>query len=146
MDRQALEDWLLDSALAPTVEGDPLAPLYEAAKRNELVLPSCTACAQPLEFDQEVCDRCSSSERDWHTVDLRGVVHAATLMHRREPGLVHATKPYPIIDVELSSGHRMVMTTARPAASAPTIGTKVHIGFRRLGDVLIPAIESLEDE
>ncbi|MGH3644604.1 MAG: Zn-ribbon domain-containing OB-fold protein, partial [Mycobacterium sp.] len=74
------------------------------------------------------------------------VVHAATLMHRREPGLVHATKPYPIIDVELSSGHRMVMTTVRPADTAPTIGTKVHIGFRRLGDVLIPAIESLEDE
>ncbi|MGH3637462.1 MAG: Zn-ribbon domain-containing OB-fold protein, partial [Mycobacterium sp.] len=70
MDRQALEDWLLDPALAPTVEGDPLAPLYEAAKRNELVLPFCTACAQPLEFDQEVCDRCSGSEHDWHTVDL----------------------------------------------------------------------------
>jgi uncharacterized OB-fold protein len=142
----AVEDWLLDSALAPAVDGDPLAPLYRAAERGELALPFCTACAQPLEFDQEVCDQCSGAERDWRTVDLRGVVHAATLMHRREPGLVHAQSPYPIVDVELTSGHRMVMTTVHPADTAPAIGTKVHIGFRRLGDVLIPAIESLEDE
>jgi uncharacterized OB-fold protein len=146
MTATALDDWLLDPALAPTTENDPLAPLYEASSRNELALPFCTACAQPLEFDQEVCDRCSGSECSWRTVDLRGVVHAATLMHRREPGLVHAQSPYPIVDVELTSGHRMVMTTAHPADTTPPIGRGVRIGFRPLGGVLIPAIESLEDE
>ena len=54
--------------------------------------------------------------------------------------------PYPIIDVELSSGHRMVMTTVQPANTAPPIGTGVRIGFRRLGDVAIPAIDILEDQ
>jgi uncharacterized OB-fold protein len=142
----ALEDWLLDPALAPAVDGDPLTPLYEAATRSELALPFCTACTQPLEFDQEVCDGCSGFERDWRTVELEGVVHAATLMHRREPGLVHAQSPYPIVDVELTSGHRMIMTTVHPADTTPPIGTKVRIGFRHLGGVLIPAIDSLEDE
>jgi uncharacterized OB-fold protein len=146
MTATALDDWLLDPVVAPTVDGDPLAPLYEAATRHELALPFCTGCAQPLEFDQEVCDRCSGSERDWRTVDLQGVVHAATLMHRREPGLVHAPSPYPIVDVELTSGHRMVMTTVRPADTAPPIGASVRIGFRHLGGVLIPAIDSSEDE
>jgi hypothetical protein len=37
------------------------------------------------------------------------------------------------------------MTTAHPADTAPQIGAKVRIGFRRLGDVSIPAIENLED-
>ena len=146
MTATAVEDWLLDSALAPAADDDTLAPLYRAAMRNELALPFCAACALPLELDQEVCDNCGDAERDWRTVDPRGVVHAATLMHRREPGLVHAVAPYPIVDVELASGHRMLMTTVQPADTAPLIGTAVRIGFRRLGDVAIPAIDIQEDE
>ena len=146
MTATAVEDWLLDAALAPAADDGTLAPLYGAALRNELALPFCAACALPLELDQQVCDGCGDAEREWRTVDLRGVVHAATLMHRREPGLVHAAPPYPIVDVELTSGHRMVMTTVRPADTAPLIGTAVRIGFRRLGEVAIPAIDILEDE
>jgi uncharacterized OB-fold protein len=146
MTATAVEDWLLDSALAPTADDDLLAPLYRAASRSELALPFCAACALPLELDQEVCDGCEHSERDWRTVDPRGTVHTATLMHRREPGLVHGKVPYAIVDVELSSGHRLVMTTVQPAGTAPAIGTAVRIGFRHLGDVAIPAIDILEDE
>jgi uncharacterized OB-fold protein len=146
MTATAVEDWLLDSALAPTADDDLLAPLYWAAARNELAMPFCAACALPLELDQEVCDGCGHSERDWRTVDPRGTVHTATLMHRREPGLVHGMVPYPIVDVELSSGHRMVMTTVQPADTAPPIGAAVRIGFRHLGDVAIPAIDILEDQ
>jgi uncharacterized OB-fold protein len=142
---QTLEDWLLDSALAPEPEHDALAPLYLATSRSELALPFCAACAQPLELDQEVCDHCGDAEQDWRTVELRGTVHAVTLMHRREPGLVHAAAPYPIVDVELSSGHRLVMTTAQPADNPPAIGGEVRIGFRRLGDVAIPAIQNMID-
>ena len=146
MTATTLEDWLLDAALAPETEHDALAPLYRATSRDELALPFCAACEQPLELDQEVCDACGGPERDWRTVELRGLVHAATLMHRREPGLVHAQAPYPIVDVELESGHRVMMTTVRPANDLPAIGTHVRIGFRRLGDVAIPAIEPLEDQ
>ena len=146
MTATTLEDWLLNSALAPEPDHDALRPLYQAATRGELALPFCAACAQPLELDQEVCDACGGTEHDWRTVDLRGTVHAATLMHRREPGLVRAQAPYPIVDVELESGHRILMTTAQPADAAPEIGAKVRIGFRRLGDVAIPAIDNLEDQ
>ncbi len=146
MTATAVEDWLLDSALAPAADDDTLAPLYRAASRKELALPFCAACALPLELDQEVCDGCGVTERDWRTVNLSGVVHTATLMYRREPGLVHAAAPYPIVDVELASGHRMVMTTVQPTSTAPPIGTAVRIGFRRLGDVVLPAIDTLEDQ
>jgi uncharacterized OB-fold protein len=146
MTATAVDDWLLDSALAPTADDDVLAPLYRAAAHNELAMPFCAACAQPLELDQEVCDSCGHSERSWRTVDPSGTVHTATLMHRREPGLVLGMAPYPIVDVELSSGHRLVMTTVQPATTAPTIGTTVHITFRHLGDVAIPAIDTLEDQ
>lgn len=140
------QDWLLDNTLAPTVDGDSLAPLYEAARRGELALPFCAGCAQPLELDQEICDGCGVSETHWRAVELHGTVHAATLMHRREPGLVRVQSPYPIVDTELDSGHRLVMTTVQPTDIAPRIGTTVSIGFRHLGDVAIPAIDTLEDQ
>ncbi|MDV6976955.1 Zn-ribbon domain-containing OB-fold protein [Mycobacterium intracellulare] len=146
MTATAVEDWLLDSALAPAADDDMLAPLYRAAARNELALPFCAACALPLELDQEVCDQCGNAEQDWRTVDPRGTVHATTLMHRREGGLVRSVAPYPIVDVELTSGHRIVMTTVQPADTAPPIGTAVRIGFRHLGDIAIPAIDILEDQ
>jgi uncharacterized protein len=143
---QATKDWLLEPSLAPVTAGDPLAPLYEAAAVDELALPFCPVCEQPLELEQEVCDYCGSAGSLWRAVELRGTVHTATLMHRRETGLVRAQRPYPIVDVELNSGHRLLMTTVRPADTAPAIGAPVHIGFRRLGDVAIPAIDNLEDE
>jgi len=142
----AIADWLLDSTLAPAVDGDSLAPLYEAATRGELALPFCAGCAQPLELDQEICDTCGSSEQDWRTVELRGIVHSATLMHRREPGLVRTENPYPIVDVELTSGHRLVLTTVHPTNTTPAIGTTLTIGFRHLANVAIPAIDTLEDQ
>ncbi|GFG98956.1 Zn-ribbon domain-containing OB-fold protein [Mycobacterium timonense] len=146
MTATAVEDWLLDRALAPAADDDMLAPLYRAAALNELALPFCAACALPLELDQEVCDQCGNAEQDWRTVDPRGTVHATTLMHRREAGLVRSVAPYPIVDVELTSGHRIVMTTVQPADTAPPIGTAVRIGFRHLGDIAIPAIDILEDQ
>jgi uncharacterized OB-fold protein len=142
---RAVDDWLLDPSLAPVTEGDRLAPLYDAASCGELALPFCAACAQPLDLEQGICDDCGSAECDWRTVELHGTVHAATLMHRHEPGLVRAQRPYPIVDVELSSGHRLVMTTALPTEATPHIGSTVHIAFRRLGDVSIPAINTMED-
>ena len=84
MTATTLADWLLDATLAPEPEHDSLALLYQATSRNELALPFCR-CAQPLELDQEVCDHCGGTEHDWRTVELSGTVHAATLMHRREP-------------------------------------------------------------
>ncbi|BBX27021.1 Zn-ribbon domain-containing OB-fold protein [Mycolicibacterium alvei] len=143
---QARVDWLLDGTLAPAVGGDSLAPLYEAANRGELALPFCAACAQPVELGQEICDNCGASEQNWRAVELLGSVHSATLMHRREPGLVRAQHPYPIVDVEMNSGHRLVLTTVHPADTAPAIGTAVTIDFRHLGNVAIPAIDTLEDK
>jgi uncharacterized OB-fold protein len=141
----ATMDWLLETALAPDADDEVIRPLYEAAARCELMLPCCAECDLPLELEQQVCDRCGCQQRHWVPVEPIGVVHSSTLMHRREAGLVRAEHPYPIVDVELTSGHRIVMTTAAPCHSAPPIGAAVRIGYRRLGHVAIPAIDTWED-
>ncbi|RHW28577.1 OB-fold domain-containing protein [Nocardioides immobilis] len=134
-------DWLLSDTLAPQVEGDPLAPLYAGSDRGELVLPFCAACALPLDLDQQVCDGCGAAEITWRAVEPTGTVHSMTVMHRREPGLVVAAEPYPILDVELASGHRLIMTTRTHPSSLPRIGDPVAVAFRNLGGVAIPSAD-----
>ena len=134
-------DWLVAPELAPDAADPVLAPLYEAAERGQLALPFCVRCGTPLELEQPVCDSCDSPERHWREVPRAGTVHAATLVHRREPGLIVAGAPYPVIDVELASGHRVVLTTAGPCGHAPGIGTPVEIAFRVVGAVAVPAVQ-----
>ncbi|BBZ70513.1 OB-fold domain-containing protein [Mycobacterium paraseoulense] len=134
-------DWLLAESLAPHVQGDPLQPLYDFAARGVLAMPFCAHCDLALELEQQRCDGCGALEMLWRQVEPVGEVHAATMMHRRERGLVVAEQPYPIVDVELVSSHRIVVTTVTPCPAAPPIGARVFLGFRRLGAATIPAIE-----
>jgi uncharacterized OB-fold protein len=134
------QDWLLDAALAPDIDDAALGPLYEAAGRGELALPFCSACELALDLEQCLCDACGSDLVVWRPVETRGVVHCATLVHRREPGLVRADGPYPVVDVEFISGHRLILTTVRPSRTTPEIGSPVQIGFRSLGGRTLPAV------
>ena len=133
-------DWLVAPELAPDPADPDLAPLYAAAARHVLVMPFCGRCGLPLELEQSVCDACQAAEREWREVPGTGRVHAATLVHRREPGLIVADAPYPVIDVELTSGHRLVLTTAQASTRAPAIGAPVEIGFRIVGAIAVPAV------
>ncbi|CAN5421343.1 hypothetical protein BH09ACT8_BH09ACT8_34280 [soil metagenome] len=134
------QDWLLDASLSPDADDAALRPLYEAAGRGELALPFCSACGLPLDLEQCLCDACGSDQPAWRAVEPRGIVHCATLVHRREPGLVRADAPYPVIDVELIGGHRLILTTVLPTSTTPAIGSPVEIGFRNLGGRALPAV------
>ena len=141
-------DWLVAPELAPDTADPVMAPMYAAAARGALALPFCAACGTPLELEQYVCDTCGARAeigtpgREWRDVPLAGTVHTATLVHRREPGLIVTTGPYPVIDVELTSGHRLVLTTATPSAQAPEIAAPVEIAFRVVGAVTLPAVRA----
>jgi uncharacterized OB-fold protein len=130
-------DWLVVDELAPSTQG-ALAPLYVAAGAGNLVMPFCSKCGQPLELEQGVCDACGAGAA-WRPVEPAGVVHAVTTVHRKEPTLIRADAPYHIVDVELRSGHRVVMTTHRAVAEPPAIGDAVVIRFRTVGGVSVPA-------
>jgi uncharacterized protein len=141
----ATTDWLVDDSLAPTIEGE-LAPLYAGAQRGELCLPFCGSCVDlALELDQTACDRCGSANMVWCPVPLMGVVHSQTTVHRLEPGLIRTSRPYEILDIELPSTHRLLMTTTASTDAPHRIGDTVRIGFRRVGNVSIPAVVTSEN-
>jgi uncharacterized OB-fold protein len=134
-------DWLLTVDLAPSTD-DALAPLYAAAAKGMLSLPHCAGCSLALELEQRVCDGCGRTEVEWRGVEPSGIVHSVTVVHRREPGLVVATAPYPVADVEMASGHRLVLAPVHPIRTPPVIGEPVGIAFRRLGAVNVPAFRT----
>jgi uncharacterized OB-fold protein len=143
-------DWLVAPELAPDAADPVMAPLYEAAARGALALPFCAACGAPLELEQYVCDLCGASAdvgtagRQWRDVPLEATVHTATLVYRRERGLIVAPGPYPVIDVELTSGHRLVLTTATVSGEVPDVGVPVEIAFRTVGAVKLPAVRAAQ--
>lgn len=139
MPESTVPDWLVDDSLAPNPEG-ALAPLYEAAGRGELALPHCAACAVALELDQLRCDVCGATEIAWRVVQPTGSVHSSTTVHRREPGLIRTPDPYHLVDVELDSGHRLLVTTAQPTSAAPAIGAPARVVFRTVAGVAVPAL------
>ncbi len=132
-----MTDWLLAPELAPD-PSDVLAPLYAAADRGELHLPRCAACDLALELEQRVCDGCGAAEVAWRRAEQAGTVHAVTVVHRLEPGLVRTDRPYPVADVELAGGHRLVLAPLSPDIAPPAVGDRVAVGFRRLGEVAVP--------
>jgi uncharacterized protein len=131
-------DWLLDAGLAPD-PGGHLAPLYAGAAEGRLTLPVCASCDLPLELEQQVCDGCGGGVA-WRDVAREGTVHTVTTVHRREAGLVLSDTPYVVADVELASGHRLLMAGRRPSAP-PAIGSPVTVSFRHVGGVAVPAFD-----
>ncbi|MFJ8816323.1 Zn-ribbon domain-containing OB-fold protein [Amycolatopsis thermoflava] len=135
-------DWLVDDSLAPSTTDEQLGELYRGSARGELVLPFCPACDLALELEQVVCDRCGAAGPVWRQAAPHGRVHSVTVVHRLEPGLVRTRDPYPVADIELACGHRVVLAPLEPGAAPPAIGDTVSIGFRRIGDTAVPSFRS----
>jgi uncharacterized OB-fold protein len=133
-------DWLVADELAPTVTG-ALAPLYAAAADGRLAMPFCASCRAVLELEQDVCDECGAPDVAWLDVTPAGTIHSVTRVHRREPSLIRTDNPYYVVDVELDSRHRLVVTTIRPMRGPIRIGERVGIGFRTVGGVAVPAVD-----
>jgi uncharacterized OB-fold protein len=137
-------DWLVDAQLAPATTGE-LAPFYAAAAVRRLDMPFCGPCGHVLELEQQICDACGSPDVTWRPVEPVGTVHSITRVHRLEPGLIRAESPYLVLDLELDSGHRIVLTTTGPAEIDPAIGERLNVTFRAVGGVLVPSAQISAD-
>ncbi|WAH97649.1 OB-fold domain-containing protein [Arthrobacter sp. MMS18-M83] len=136
----ALEDWLVLDAAAPSIE-EPLLTFLDGTARGELVLPFCTN-GHPLDFDQGRCEQDGSTEQPvWRTVSSRATVIASIVMHRTEKTFVKAVVPYPVIEVELGSGHRLYVSTDREPERNYQAGDQVELTFVVVGETRIPRIQ-----
>jgi uncharacterized OB-fold protein len=105
------------SAAAPAEYAKPLPrplnpdltrPFWEAAQRQQLVLPRCTRCGRYHFYPRELCPNCFSSDREWVPVSGRGRLYTYTLIHQPENRAFQGDVPYVHAIVRLEEGVMMI--------------------------------------
>lgn len=100
----------------------------------------CDACGARWYFRRGFCPRCGACEVATVVAGGRGTVHAVTTVVRAPTPEWRAFAPYGIALVDLDEGVR-VMTHAAPGLS---IGDRVRIDWRELGERIVPHAVSID--
>ncbi|HVM78267.1 MAG TPA: OB-fold domain-containing protein [Stellaceae bacterium] len=103
---------------------------------GELRFQRCAACGRAQFYPRPFCASCGG-EPCWEVSAGRGTVYSVTTVARAPTPEFAALAPYAIALVDLDEGFRM-MTHAAPGLA---IGSRVRIGFHRLGERMLPRAE-----
>ncbi|CAB4619700.1 unannotated protein [freshwater metagenome] len=132
-------DWLLRDTAAPS-DVAPLSEYLAGSAEGKLMLPFCAACQHPLDLDQLHCDECAHQVRVWQTVEPAGRVTVSIMMNRVDARYVKQEAAYPVIEVSLNSGHRIIVSTSTVSDAPIASGTEVRLEFVQVGTQYIPRI------
>lgn len=110
------------------------APFWEATKREQLVLPWCTSCEEPIWYPREVCPSCLGTTIEWRQASGEGEVYAVSVQHRPGIGRDPAAGPYAVALVELPEGVRLMSNVIDMAPEDVTVGLRVRLAWQPLSD------------
>ena len=99
-----------------------------------LVYENCTDCGRNWYFQRGFCPHCGSIAVAMHPSACLGTIHAVTVVERAPSPEWKTLAPYGLALIDLDEGVR-VMAHAQPGMA---IGTRVKIGFRSVGQVVLP--------
>ena len=101
-------------------------PFWDAARRHELKLQRCSACAAFIYYPRERCPHCFSDRLSWERVSGRGKVYSYTVVRRASSRAF--AEPYVLAIVELDEGPRMT-TNIDAAPEKVKVGMPVVAEF-----------------
>lgn len=105
------------------------APFWEAARRRELMIQRCRACARHIFYPRLNCTHCGARDLEWVRALGRGTVYTYTVARRpTHPAFTDKT-PYVIAIVELDEGPRMTTNIVGCDPEAVRIGMAVEAVF-----------------
>ncbi|GAA0384165.1 hypothetical protein Acor_78350 [Acrocarpospora corrugata] len=107
----------------------PYAPYWEACRRGELVIQTCTACAHRIHLPAADCPRCGSTALTWASVLGHGTVHTFTVVHRSFVASHRGREPYTLAWVDLPEGVRVFGSVVGCAPEDVRIGLPVTLTF-----------------
>lgn len=105
-------------------------PFWDAARRHELQLQRCRACATFVFYPRAACPRCLGGDLEWQRVSGRGTLHTFTVVHRGQKGFPLGS-PYVLAVVELAEGPRLMtnLVGVEPDPARIHIGMPVEVAF-----------------
>ena len=95
---------------------------------------SCGTCDSVWYFVRTFCPRCGTRPPVTHAATGRGVVYAATVVHRAPSQRLSAHVPYTLLLVDAAEGFRLMAHGSAGLA----IGDPVQVAFRPFCDALVP--------
>ena len=110
------------------------APYWEAARRGELRLQRCKACAHVRFPPSILCPRCLAEEGEWVALSGRGTIFTWIVVHRSQHPAFNADTPYNVVIVELAEGPRLHSQVIDCPAEDISIGMPVEAVFERVND------------
>jgi len=135
---------MIEDIPLPSID-DPLdAPYWDAARRGELVVQTCSTCGRRRFPPRPMCPACQSFDHTWERVSGKGRIWSFVFPHPPLLPVFAQIAPYNVIVVELTEDPslRMVGNLVR-AADGPinqvdpatiTIGMPVRVVFHRVDD------------
>lgn len=113
----------------------PLRPYHEALADGRLAITRCADCARWQWYPLMACPQCHSQQWVWEDVEMGGILHSWTRVHR--PTVVRAglEPPYLIGIIELpQAGGARVLALSDAVAVDPAVGDGVRLLTTRLGE------------
>ncbi len=104
-------------------------PFWEAAKRHELQIQSCSNCGAPIFYPREVCPECLSADLQWIKVSGKGAVYSYTIAQAPTHPAFADDVPYVIAIVELAEGPHLTTNITGCKPEEVRVGMPVAATF-----------------
>lgn len=106
---------------------------WDGARRGELLLQRCDACAKPYFPPRPFCPHCASRSVHVFRASGRATLHSYVIHHRPAPGF---EPPYSIAVVELEEGPRMMtnVVEVEQTPEALQLDMPLEVTFQPLSD------------
>lgn len=106
-----------------------MAPFFEAARRQQLVVQRCRGCGVLRFPARDRCSTCLAREAEWVPVSGRGTVFSFAVMHQvYHPGFAGEV-PYAIVLVALDEGPRLVSNVVGCDPGELRVGMPLEVVF-----------------
>jgi uncharacterized OB-fold protein len=127
----------------PDVDEPDLAPYWEAAAREELIVRRCMDCGRAFWPPRAACRHCGSLSLDWQSAGETGRLFTWTVIGHTSIEGFRAAVPFAVAVVALDAtpGVRMVGRVTSPP-DALAIDAPVRVRFERVDDrITLPVWE-----
>ena len=107
---------------------------WEAAARQELVMPHCSSCQKVFFPIAPVCPFCFAADPGWRKVSGRGKVSSFVIYRQAFFAFFKERLPYAVVQVELEEGPRLNANLFDMAPADIRIGMPVEVTFEKVNE------------
>jgi uncharacterized OB-fold protein len=131
------------SAERPIPHSDAMTePYWAGARARRLLMPRCGDCGKYHFYPRSLCPHCSSAHLEWQQVSGAGTLYSYTIVNRAPSPAFAPEVPYVVAIVELDEGPHLMSNLVGCAPAAATIGMKLKVAFREVGEnSVLPVFE-----